>query len=184
MIFELIKINFYLVKWELLDENEHKAMESSYKILQMSLNGSNELTKPVFESFNEEIYQYEKVGDELKLIGGILYECRLTNSMIIKAKNKKVLNKLWKEGIVEFFFDRPHDSDPHIAEKFVEAYELLKKTYCMKAFLLIEPEMSEAFNESFYVLPDTQIYVPGNIEEHHKMPSDYCIDTDGADEVN
>ena len=52
-----------------------------------------------------------------------------------------------------------------------------------KCIFGIDP-LSEAFNESFYVLPDTQIYVPGNIEEHHKMPSDYCIDTDGADEVN
>jgi hypothetical protein len=144
---EFLDENPLPVKWELLDENEQKAMESSYKILQMSLSGSNELTKPVFESFNEEIYQYEKIGEELKLVGGILYECRLTNSMIIKAKNKKLLNKLWREGIVEYFFDRPHDSDPQIAEKFVEAYELLKQTYCMKAFQLIEPEMSEAFNE-------------------------------------
>ena len=106
---EFLDENPLPVKWELLDENEQKAMESSYKILQMSLNGSNELTKPVFESFNEEIYQYEKIGEELKLVGGIQYECRLMNSMIIKAKNKKLLNKLWKEGIVEYFFDRPHD---------------------------------------------------------------------------
>lgn len=144
---EFLDENPLPVKWEVLDENEQKAMESSYKILQMSLNGSADLTKPVFESFNEEIYQYEKVDNKSKLVGGILYECRLTNSMIIKAKNKKILNKLWKEGIVLYFFDKPNDNDPRIAERFVEAYELLKATYCIKAYLQIEPEMSEAFNE-------------------------------------
>ena len=135
------------LKWDVITDTEREIMEKCYKILQKNLNGTNDLTKPVFDSFNEQIYQYEKVGDELTLTGGTLYEYRLKNSSAIKNFNKKMLQKLWKKNITEVFFDKPNDSDPTIGEKFTDAYELLKQTYCNKAFSLSEPEMIEAFNE-------------------------------------
>ena len=43
--------------------------------------------------------------------------------------------------------------------------------------------LGESFDEPFYVLTDSQIYVPGNLEGL-KSPSDYCIDTNGTREVS
>jgi hypothetical protein len=43
--------------------------------------------------------------------------------------------------------------------------------------------LGEEFDEPFYILADAQIYIPGYFEEHHKMPSDYCIETDHKNKV-
>ena len=43
--------------------------------------------------------------------------------------------------------------------------------------------LGEAHNETFYVLPNAQIFIPG-YSKKDQMISDYCIDTDGGDAVS
>jgi hypothetical protein len=70
--------------WEILDSKHKEVMESSYKILQMHLNGSNDLTKPVLEIFQRKICHYEGSETNLKLIDGLFFEYRNWNSIKIK----------------------------------------------------------------------------------------------------
>ena len=140
---EFVVKNPLPLKWDLLDEADRKIMESCYKMLQVNLNGTNDLTRPILERFTNEIYQYH----ESKLIGGLFYEYRSRNSESIKSHNKNVLNKLWKSEISEVFFENSFDSDTNVGIRFIESYEKLKQMYCSEAFYSIDPEMSEAFNE-------------------------------------
>jgi hypothetical protein len=131
------------LKWDVLDEADRKIMESCFKMLQVNLNGTNDLTRPILERFTREIYQYH----ESKLIGGLFYDYHSRNSESIKLFNKNLLNKLWKNEISDVFFENTIDQDTNVGQKFIEAYERLKQIYCSEAFFNIDPEMSEAFNE-------------------------------------
>ena len=63
---EFFETNEMPVTWEALEEINNKVMESSYKLLQMNLNGKNSLTKPFLETFTNKIYQYEETDDVKK----------------------------------------------------------------------------------------------------------------------
>jgi hypothetical protein len=111
----------------------------------MHLNGSNDLTKPILESFQVEICQYEGNGKNVKLIDGLYFEIKSQNSIKIKEFNKSLLNNLWKKDIVDKFFNGAQD--PNMGQNFILAYEKLKNVYYQKSFYSIEPEMNESFNE-------------------------------------
>jgi hypothetical protein len=133
------------LRWEILDSKHKEIMDSCYKILQMHLNGSNDLTKPILESFQVEICQYEGNGKNVKLIDGLYFEIKSQNSIKIKEFNKSLLNNLWKKDIVDKFFNGAQD--PNMGQNFILAYEKLKNVYYQKSFYSIEPEMNESFNE-------------------------------------
>jgi hypothetical protein len=126
-------------------------MESSYKLLQMNLNGKNSLTKPFLETFTNKIYQYEETDDgKKKLVGGLFNCYRLDNSKQMKVFNKKHLNKLWKKNIVDIYFngnENLNNANREIDANFKNSFDWLKKSYEICSFNGIEPEKTEAFNE-------------------------------------
>ena len=132
-------------RWEILDSKNLEIMESCYKILEINLNGSNDLTRPVLETFQNDICEYKGEGRNTRLAGGIFFKIRSKNTLLIKTFNKNLLNFLWKTDIVEKFFNG--NQDPNIGKTFIMAYEKLKITYNNKSFHSIEPEMTESFNK-------------------------------------
>ena len=106
------------VKWETLEETNRQVMESSYKLLNLNLNGTNELTKPFIDSFTNKIFKYE--DGNRKLVGGLFNTYRLNNSKQIKDYNKKQLNKLWKKNIVDVYFNRNESLNNANRSKFYE----------------------------------------------------------------
>ena len=133
------------LRWDILDAKHREIMDSCYKILEKNLNGSNDLTRPVLESFQEEICEYEGNGNNIKLTGGLFFKIQTDNSIKIKAFNKNVLNNLWQTDIAGKFFNGVQDQN--MGQNFIVIYERLKTSYNQKSFHGIEPEMSESFNE-------------------------------------
>jgi hypothetical protein len=148
---EYFQTNEMPVTWEALEEINNKVMESSYKLLQMNLNGKNSLTKPFLETFTNKIYQYEETDDgKKKLVGGLFNCYRLDNSKQMKVFNKKHLNKLWKKNIVDIYFngnENLNNANREIDANFKNSFDWLKKSYEICSFNGIEPEKTEAFNE-------------------------------------
>jgi hypothetical protein len=145
LMLQFLNQNPMPLRWDILDAKNQEVMESCYKILEKNLNGSNDLTRPVLESFQAEICEYEGNGNDLKLKGGLFFKIRTENSLKIKGLNKNLLINLWKTDIVDKFFNGAQD--PNMGQNFIIAYEKLKDTYNEKSFHRIEPEMSESFND-------------------------------------
>ena len=133
------------LQWHIIDAKHKEIMDTCYKILERHLNGSNDLTRPILESFQREICLYEGKGKNLKLIDGLYFEYKNQNLLKIKEFNKNVLNSLWKTDIVSKFLNGAQDQN--MGQNFILAYEKLKNTYNQKSFHSIEPEMSESFGE-------------------------------------
>ena len=142
-----LKQNPMPLSWNILDAKNQEIMDSCYKIVEKHLNGSSDFNRPVLESFQEKICEYEEYGNNFKLTGGLFFKLRSENSIKIKAYNKNVLNNLWKTDIAMTFFNEVQDLN--MGQNFINSYEKLQNKYSQNSFQNIEPEMSESFNEWF-----------------------------------
>jgi hypothetical protein len=133
------------LQWKRLDAKNQEIIENCYEILEKNLNGSNDLTRPVLEKFQNEICEYEGRGKNIRLTKGLFFNIRTQNTLLIRRFNKNVLNNLWKTDIVDKFFNGTQDSN--MGQNFIIAYEKLKNKYNHSSFHSIEPEMSESFSE-------------------------------------
>jgi hypothetical protein len=106
----------------------------NYKVLELYLNGSNNVTKPVLDNFKNEI-------DHLFLAS------RSENSARIKLFNKNSLNKIWEDNFSVRFFNPNNQNDMNIGQSFNAALIQLETTYNVKCFYGIQSEKNESFRE-------------------------------------
>ena len=115
------------LKWEILESKENEVMQSCYKNLEKNLTGPAKMNKSVLESFTSELYQYEQVGYEKMLIGGLFFGYRTKNSAMIKAFNKNLLNNSWKKNIGDVYLKKENISDPEIVNNFLFCHQQFER---------------------------------------------------------
>ena len=79
-----------------------------------------------------------------KLTGGVLFHSIEKNKRNIVKFNSTELNKLWNEKIERFIVTRENFNDQELNQAYNQVKE---KYYNERAFLKLEPEMSQAYNQ-------------------------------------
>jgi hypothetical protein len=131
------------LNWERLNAKHLEISRICQEYIYENLNSDKDF---ILKCFKKEICEYEKVNDEIKLVGGIFKEefCS-KNSLLIISYNKNELDTLWKEKILKLF---EGTESAKFFKKFINEFEILKNAYFEeRAFSCLEPERTEAYNE-------------------------------------